>query len=148
MATLPDAIVETSTRPIGRRGAPRARLHLNAVAETTTEEVRVVVRNLSCTGAMLEGRKLPAVNRTAVLKRESVEAIGIVVWQEENRCGFHFFEPISHDEVVALSRRRPEAPVQPDPFHWSLGSNVVTAEEWRQAQEAARRERISLRSFS
>jgi len=123
-------------------------LQLNAVLETTTEEVRVLVRNLSCTGAMLQGSKLPPVNRTAVFKRDGIEAIGTVVWQERDRCGFHFFDPIPHEQVVMEARRPPEAPVNVDPYHWCTGGNAVTAEEWRKAQEAARRQRSALRGFS
>lgn len=148
MATLPNLAADAVEGLIGRRGASRARVQLNAALETTTEEVPVVLRNLSCTGAMLEGKNLPTVNRTAVLKRGGVEAMGVVVWHAGDRCGFHFFDPISHKLVVEEARRAPEAPAKVEKFHWTTCNNAVTAEQWRKAQEEARRERSGLKGFS
>ena len=148
MATLPNLAADAVEGLIGRRGASRARVQLNAALETTTDEAPVLVRNLSCTGAMLEGRNLPPVNRTAVLKRGGIEAMGVVVWQAGERCGFHFFDPIAHNLVVEEARRPPETPAKVEKFHWTTCNNAVTAEQWRKAQEEARRERGVLRSFS
>jgi hypothetical protein len=148
MATLPNFAAATTEALIGRRGASRARLQLNASLETTTGATPVVLRNLSCTGAMLQGRSLPKVNRTAVLKRHGIDAMGIVVWQEEDRCGFLFFDPISYELVVETAAAPPEATVRTDTMHWSVSNKVVTAEDWRKAQQAALRQRSGLRGFS
>jgi hypothetical protein len=148
MATLPNFAAATAEAIIGRRGASRARLQLNASLETTTGATPIVIRNLSCTGALLEGSRLPRVNRTAVLKRDGIDAMGIVVWQEENRCGFLFFDPVSHEQVVEAAASPPEAPVRSDPLHWELSEPAVTAEDWRKAQQAILRQRSGLRGFS
>jgi hypothetical protein len=97
---------------------------------------------------MLQGRSLPKVNRTAVLKREGIDAMGIVVWQEEDLCGFLFFDPISHDLVVETAAAPLETTVQSEAMHWGVSNAVVTAEDWRKTQQAALRRKSGLRGFS
>jgi hypothetical protein len=97
---------------------------------------------------MLQGLTLPKANRTAVLKRESIDAMGIVIWQEEHRCGLLFFNPIAHEQVVEVAATPPEALVRSDPMHRGISDKVVTAEDWRKTQQAVLRQKIGLRGFS
>lgn len=122
---------------IGRRGAPRARLQANAALQSVTCEIPVILRNLSCTGAMVQARDLPKPGRTVLLKRGSIEALATVVWSENGRCGLEFFDPLSSDEVVREARTPPE-PVSspPAPYYWrsALPEEGISAEEWEAAR--------------
>lgn len=153
MATRPrDAEAEIAPDLItGRRGAARARLHVNALLETTTGELPVLLRDLSCSGARVEGEKLPALGRTALLKRGRLEALGIVVWHDgEGRCGLHFFDPLNIEEVIAEAQQPPEPARRPAQYYWKPtgASDVITAEDWQQARARAERQRRSMRGFS
>lgn len=141
---------DTAQPMVGRRGAARARLQANASLETTTGKVPVIVRNLSCSGAMIEGSNLPALNRTALLKRGRIEALGTVVWQEGGRCGFQFYDDLPHDAVVAEARKPPEPPRRPAPTYWSPSgmADVVSVDDWQKAKARAEREYRGLRGFS
>jgi hypothetical protein len=140
---------ESVQAPIGRRAAARARLQANATLETTTGVASAVLRNLSCTGAMLEGRHLPKTNRTAILRSGDVEVMGVVVWAEEGRCGLHFFDPLSNEAVVREARKPPAAVADDVPKFEVAGiSDVITLDDWLKAKARAQRGSRSFRSFS
>lgn len=151
MATAYKDTARVDTQPItGRRGAARARVQLNAVLETTTGAIPIVIRNLSCTGAMLEGPNLPKPNREAILKRGQIDAIGVVVWSKGDRCGFHFFDPIAEATVVHLARTPPEPAPGSLPQH-DLGAGVaevITVDDWRFMKERCDHPYRPFRGFS
>lgn len=129
---------------VGRRAAQRARLHVHARLQTISREVRVVLRNLSCTGAMLEGDDLPPSGRTVVLKRGPIDVMGQVVWTAGGRCGLEFFEPLNHDEVIRESRHSPEQREERKvPYYWRSARNEegLSVEEWSAAKDLALRSR-------
>jgi hypothetical protein len=149
MDSLKSAEHESVPVPTGRREAPRARLHAIATLETTTGAVSAILRNLSCTGAMLEGSRLPRMNRTAILKSGDVEVMGLVVWEEEGRCGFHFFDPLSLDVVVGESRRRPSAAADIAPKFEVAGlTDSISLDDWLRTKARAERRSRGFRSFS
>ena len=117
---------------IGRRAASRARLQAVATLQSVARDARVIVRNLSCTGAMVEGDNLPPAGRTVLFKRDGIEEMATVVWSENGRCGLEFFDALSHDEVVRQSRALPERPEpKPAPYYWREGRDErLTVEEW------------------
>jgi hypothetical protein len=125
---------------IGRRAAPRARLHAQATLQSIARDVRVILRNLSCTGAMVEGDDLPRAERTVLFMRDSIEEMATVIWSENGRCGLEFFDPICHDEVVRQSRSLPERQeARPVPYYWraELKEERLSVEEWRTAKDLA-----------
>jgi hypothetical protein len=129
---------------IGRRAAPRARLHAQATLQSIARDVRVIVRNLSCTGAMVEGEDLPRAGRTVLFMRDSIEEMATVVWSENGRCGLEFFDEISHDEVVRQSRSLPERQeARPAPYYWraEIKEERLSVEEWRTAKDLALKSR-------
>jgi hypothetical protein len=131
--------VETEEPCIGRRAAARARLHAVATLQSISRDVRVIVRNLSCTGAMVEGPDLPPTGRTVLFKRDGIEEMATIVWTEDGRCGLEFFDPISHDEVVRQSRSLPERlETSPTPYYWRAGRDEgLSADEWHMAKALA-----------
>jgi hypothetical protein len=86
--------------PVGRRSQSRARVILPGVVETLDGLLQVQVHNISTAGAMVEARRAPAVGREVVLQCYGIDALGVVVWQEGNRFGIEFYDPIEEEEVV------------------------------------------------
>ena len=88
--------------PAGRRIAARARVQLPVVLETLSGTGRGTLRNLSCTGALVEVSPLLNVGSDVVLSCGSLEAFGIVVWARMRWCGIAFDEPLDQSTVVSL----------------------------------------------
>src|SRR3546814_8540796 len=66
----------------GRRETQRARVHLSAMLVATTREYAVTLRNISCTGAMVEGDDLPPNGRTVALRRGDIDELADVRSEE------------------------------------------------------------------
>jgi len=60
----------------------------------------VSVRNLSTSGALLEGRCLPVGGEDVVLHRDTQSIRGRVVWTSGNRCGVHFSALVSVEGLI------------------------------------------------
>lgn len=144
MASRAESVVLDSGTIVGRRESQRARLHLTALLEGTTRAYRVLLRNLSSTGAMVEGSDLPPVGRMVALKRHGLDAFGTIVWAREGCCGLHFDEPLATDEVISLARSAPEAKAaDPMRFYQRPGTDGdrLSPEEWAWAKAYASRQR-------
>jgi len=89
--------------------SPRRRVALGGTLEMLSGNLSVDVRNLSCTGALVEGERVPDAGRDVVLKAPGLDCFGTVVWSDGSRCGIRFDEPLSQAEVVELHRITPEA---------------------------------------
>lgn len=87
--------------------SPRRQVVLAGEASSTTGHYAVTLRNLSCTGAMAEGKEVPEAGRDVVLQAGPLELFCTVVWAEGGRCGLSFEEPLPQPLVVALSRAVP-----------------------------------------
>lgn len=73
----------------------RTNLLLSGTIEASDIKGPVRIRNLSETGALLEGAALPAIGHHLVLKRLQMEMGATVVWSESGRCGIRFDGAIS-----------------------------------------------------
>src|SRR3546814_10132049 len=69
----------------------------------TTREYAVTLRNISCTGAMVEGDDLPPNGRTVALRRGDIDELADVVWVRGNFCGVHFFDEIAYERILELA---------------------------------------------
>ena len=76
------------------RRAARTNMFIAAAAEVEGRVHPVRVRNMSQTGALLEGSELRQGARL-VLKRGECSAAGWVVWSDGNRCGIAFTDLVS-----------------------------------------------------
>lgn len=92
----------STSQPAGRRIAARARVQLPAVLETLSGTRRGTLRNLSCTGALVEVTPLLNVGGDVVLSCGPIEAFGTVVWARVRWCGIAFDEPLDQAAVVSL----------------------------------------------
>jgi hypothetical protein len=87
--------------------AQRKNLLLSATVEAGGLKAPVRIRNLSETGAMLEGTALPHISTALVLRRSDIEIGATVVWRNAGRCGVEFDGVASVEEWIA-GRRLPE----------------------------------------
>lgn len=92
--------------------SPRRRVILTGSLESVTGVQKVAVRNISCTGAMIEGTTVPPAGREVILKAGPLDCFSRVVWTEGNRCGLEFDEPIDMADVLALHGVTAEAAAQ------------------------------------
>lgn len=75
--------------PVDRR-AERVHLFLVATLYCGASGNPVRVRNLSATGALVEGTSLPAAGTVVILRRGALEAPGSVVWSGSGKAGVAF----------------------------------------------------------
>lgn len=71
----------------------------------------VFVRNLSVTGALVEGRTLPLAGDRVTLYRDQHRIPASVIWSEDNRCGLSFSAQVALDAMI--KRPRPGASTTP-----------------------------------
>ena len=110
----------------GRRSEPRACLVLTASTEALSGRATVKLLDVSRSGARVQTAQLPGVGRDVILRCGSVDAFGTVAWAASDRCGIHFYEPISGRDLVAL-RSMSEA----------LEGSEMTPEEYEAAADWA-----------
>lgn len=126
--------------PVRRRRVFGSRLATTATLETSASKLPVVIRNMSSTGAIIEGSTLPSAGATVILKRELLEQMASVVWSQDGRSGLEFLEPVSLEEVMRLAQSHPyPAKARNTPYYWRSASaaEVPTADEWRAAKDNA-----------
>ena len=86
----------------GRRSEPRAYILLPASFEALSGSASVDLLDVSRTGARLEGADLPATGKDIILRCGAIDTLGTVAWNIGGRCGVHFDEPISGQDLIAL----------------------------------------------
>ena len=97
-SALPASFADSS-RPL------RKNLLLSGTIEAEGLKVAVRIRNLSETGAMLDGAALPVAGTRLVLRRAEIEVSARVMWQAAGRCGIAFDQSaITVDEWVSGKR--------------------------------------------
>ena len=89
----------------GRRSAARGLAPLPAVFMTIARSAKAAVIDISCTGARLRGRDLPARGEEMELKVEEVRVFGVIAWAENDECGVAFDAPLMPFEVDRLRRK-------------------------------------------
>lgn len=120
----------------GRRSL-RHRVFLSVKLITTTKEVPVKLRNLSATGALLEGDKLPAVGTDLILRRGSLEVFATVRWVDGGRAGVEFDEPLAEHKLwaqIAAAPSPPEGSPTIDHRRPGLRCRALSADERATAQ--------------
>lgn len=94
--SAPTAVdLEPSVAADNRRVAPRTFLMLAATARCATGILAVRIRNVSQTGALIEGEELPPTGEPILLSRGETEIDGVVAWAAGNRRGVHFSQPVT-----------------------------------------------------
>lgn len=80
----------TESRPVDARGASRASLYLAATLYSDGSPAPVRIRNISSTGALVEGIFIPGPGSLVQLVRGGLIVHGLVAWSTEGRCGLKF----------------------------------------------------------
>ena len=80
------------------RAAPRTNLLLAATAEVGGRSLSVRIRNLSETGAMVEGAGLPEAGMPLVLMRGDLQVAATIAWAAGGRRGVRFAGPTPVNE--------------------------------------------------
>ncbi|HEX9805828.1 MAG TPA: PilZ domain-containing protein [Alteraurantiacibacter sp.] len=92
---------------------PRKNLMLAATIEADTVTAPVKIRNMSESGAMIDGPALPEVGSQVILHRLDLSIAATVVWNEAGRCGLKLAGTVKVDEWIT-GAKQPEK-------HSSLG---------------------------
>jgi hypothetical protein len=90
-----------ATPNAGVARAARTNLLLSATIEAGALKAPVRIRNMSTSGALIDGAALPPVGATLVLRRLDLAIGATVMWQQPGRCGISFSGTISVQEWVA-----------------------------------------------
>lgn len=88
------------------RSSPRSNMFLAAVLAAGGTPVPVKIRNMSSTGALVEGAILPEAGSSVRLIRGSMTVAGQVAWSGEGRCGLRFSSLVSIREWLAPPSNR------------------------------------------
>jgi hypothetical protein len=85
--------------------APRTNLLLAAAIESNTLKAPVRIRNMSETGAMIDGAAFPPIGTGLTLRRIDMSVGATVIWHAAGRCGIRFEGQVSvPDWVAGVSR--------------------------------------------
>lgn len=88
------------------RFTPRTQLFLSATIRFERVCTPIRMRDLSATGARIEGGKLPDVAATVHITRGPLNASGTIIWRNQKGCGVRFDEPLPLDQwMPALASR-------------------------------------------
>jgi hypothetical protein len=89
------------------RASPRTNLLLAATAEIGGRSLPVRIRNLSETGALLEGAGLPDAGMKMVLARGDLHVSAVVAWAAGGRRGVRFDGPTPVQEWTGGTKPKP-----------------------------------------
>ena len=92
----PDAVPGLSARD------PRTNTMLAAVIHFAGQRADVFLRDVSATGALMDGPVLPKVGESVLLERGTIRVTATVIWRHDRRCGVHY----DHVVPVAEMMRR------------------------------------------
>lgn len=97
------------------RAYARTNTMLAATLEFDGVQHPVSVRNLSASGAMVDGRHLPLQGQGVTLWRDGQRIPAQVVWTARNRCGLAFGAHVKVDQLI--KRPKLSGPAAPPPSH-------------------------------
>ena len=93
------------------RSGPRTQLCLSATIRFGSLSAAIRLRDLSTTGARIEGERLPAVGASALITRGTLNATGTIVWRDRKGCGVRFETPLSLEEWMPAAAWRDQLAV-------------------------------------
>jgi hypothetical protein len=89
---------------IGRRAAPRARVHLPVTLLTPNGGIPAMLENISGGGARVRLNETPRPGSTAFLLFAGLELFCSVVWTRGGCCGLAFDDPVQDATLIAIRR--------------------------------------------
>lgn len=112
--------------PIDRR-AERVHLFLVATLYFGRMSNPVRVRNLSATGALVEGASLPQFGETVILRRGALEAHGTVIWSGSGKAGLKFSGLVEVADWLPVKAATRQTQVDQVAFGMKHGGGAVDA---------------------
>lgn|GEM_PF-1678831 len=98
------------------RRSPRFSVLLVARLVTTWGERTVKLRNISATGAMIEGDRIPPAGTDILLQRGALELFATIMWTSDKQAGLEFEAPLTEAELW-MQVNAPQFPIVGDPKH-------------------------------
>jgi len=105
--------------------SPRRRVVIEGSFQTLTATHAVSIRNLSCTGALVQSAKPLKADSHGVLSADHLDRFCRIVWSRGSLYGLSFDEPL-HTNVVLEIHRITEAELQ--------HGKAVAAKQWFDSQ--------------
>jgi hypothetical protein len=84
--------------------SPRRRVVIDGIFQALTGTYRVAIKNLSCTGALIQCDQPLKVGKEGVLEGRKMDHFCRVVWSDGSLYGLQFDSPLSMDVVLELHR--------------------------------------------
>lgn len=116
----------------GRRDRSRLRVHLAASLATVSATSRVVLHDLSLTGARLSAPPEIRAGQECLLSWAEHEAFGAVVWVRSGQCGLVFDRMITPAQLIQTRDIQDQEPLLDDyegaraaARSWALGSRRI-----------------------
>lgn len=85
-----------------RRRASRYEVALGEGVVTGAGSTAVTIRDLSLTGALVEGTLLPAAGAAVTLTRGSLAVAATIAWADEARAGLTFDRPLPAEQLFTI----------------------------------------------
>ena len=108
------------------RALPRRHLYLSATIRSDHGSTAIRIRDLSASGARIEGANFPAIGAPAHIARGALSASGTIVWRDRKGCGFRFDRPLPLDDWMPPRLDR-DQPVVEEPVEEGIASDTVLA---------------------
>lgn len=96
---------------LDRRDSPRGAVMLAATVHDAGQSGAVKVRNLSSSGALVEGEALPRAGASVLFGRNGQLLRSHVVWADGSRGGIRFDQPLEFEACLRRVTRPNRAPV-------------------------------------
>ena len=108
------------------RAESRTHLFVGAMLFAGTALTPIHIRNLSTTGALIEGLALPAVGAAVSIRRASLSIDGILAWRSKNQAGIAFKSNIFVPAWLPRSSSSRQCAIDLMVFDSKNGSGIAT----------------------
>jgi hypothetical protein len=118
----------------------RQRNNIFVIAALLSEcgSAQVRIRNVSQTGALIEGPGLPSAGQQVLLRRGRISIQGVIVWRLERRAGLKFASAVSVDDWLPRAQRAPGQQFVDELVHYAkCGSDVSILPSQRASDQRA-----------
>ena len=94
----------SAPREAARVRSPRRRVVIDGVFHALTGTYRIAIKNLSCTGALIQCDQPLKVGKEGVLEGKNLDHFCRIVWTDGRLYGLQFDTPLAMEVVLELHR--------------------------------------------
>lgn len=116
------------SQPAQNRQSRRSPVFLTAILEDDGKQLSVILRNMSESGALVEGDPLPEQGSTVFFERKTIRVKALVVWVHDRYAGVAFNRELQPEELLR-SIPQPRARTETDTRRPGFVSKPLTATE-------------------